>query len=137
VTLSHRDQLGHIQTTPSTLTHQRGGGLLVAVTGGGHRQPQPGTRRGERRRLDRLTGELPSWVVAGPGGLASRGSAVVRQAVLAVMVGWRLDRQMPRQARQGALGGRRGVPPGPRAPGRASVGRQDRASATIARALAR
>jgi hypothetical protein len=137
VPLGHRDQLAGVQTAAGGLADQRGGGLGVAVAGGGgHRQPQPVARRGERPWLGRLTGQRPIGAVAGPGDMAGRRWPAVWVTVLAVVVGWRLDRQMPRQARQGTLGGRLCVRQA-RAPGRASVGRQERASATIARALAR
>jgi hypothetical protein len=93
VTLSHRDQLGGVQATSLGLTDQRGGGVLVAVAGGGgDRQPQPGACRSDRRRLGRFAGPRPSRIVAGTGGVAGRGWRIVRVAVLAVVVGGRLDR---------------------------------------------
>jgi hypothetical protein len=129
VPLGHRQQLASVHAVAGAFAHQRSGGLSVAVAGsGGHRQPQPGAHRGQLRQLGRL--------VALSGGVPGRGSPAVWVAVLlGVVVGWRLDRQMPGQALQGAVGRRLGVPP--RAgTGEGSWGRQERASATIARALA-
>jgi hypothetical protein len=89
VVFGHRDQLDRIQAVAGAFADQGGGGALVAVPGGGRdRQPQPIP-----------TGQGPRWLGCLAVGLDA-----------AVVGGW-LHRQMPPQARQGALGGYLGVLP--------------------------
>jgi hypothetical protein len=112
VGLGHRQQLGHVHAVGGGLANQGGSGLLIAIAGGrshGQPQPMPGRRRPSRRR------ERPGAVAVGVGG----GSIA--------SCPWR-----PRRASGPAWDASAQV----RAPGKTSVGRQDRARATIACALA-
>jgi hypothetical protein len=105
VPLGHREQFVAGQAAPFGLADDGDGGLGVGLAGGGgHHQPQPVAHRSDQPRLGLSRCFL--WAVAGLGSVAGGGWPAGVRVVLAVVVGWRFDRQMPRQ---GAL---LGVPPG-------------------------
>jgi hypothetical protein len=104
----HGEELVAGQAAPFGLVDDGDGGLGVGLAGGGHGQPQPVAHRSDQPRLGLSRCFL--WAVAGMGGVAGGGWPAGVRVVLAAVVGWGFDRQMPRQ---GAL---LGVPPGGRPP---------------------
>jgi hypothetical protein len=139
VPLGHREQFVAGQATPFGLADDGDGGLGVGLAGGGgHRQPQPVAHRSDQPRLGLSRCFL--WAVAGMGGVAGGGWPAGVRVVLAVVVGGGSIARCPAgpPGRPGRPARRPPPCPGPRrAAWEGLLGRQERACAAIARALAR